>query len=88
MDQPALRLHLREQGRARIGCEDVKRGTLKAVSLNPSDGRFEDVFPVVIESEDEAAIHLNSVRVKDLDTRSIILGTRARFVGISDVVVL
>ena len=53
VQEPALRLHLTEQRRGRIRGENVERGTLQPVFLDPLSGAGEHILAVVIESEDE-----------------------------------
>src|SRR5207253_5410563 len=65
MQDSPLRLHLSKERRCRIRSKNVKCGTLQPVLFNPLRSAREYVFAVVIEAEDERAVHLNAIVMQD-----------------------
>src|SRR5215471_7109966 len=53
MQDAALGFHLPEQRGRRIGREDVKRGALQAILLNPVGGARKDILAIVIEAQNK-----------------------------------
>src|SRR5215467_12091098 len=86
MKQTAIALHLPEKWRPRIRRQDVKRCTLESIGLDPTCRTFEHVRTIVVEAEHEAAIHLNTVVVKNCDPASVILRSGTLLASVSDVV--
>src|SRR3954464_7951833 len=68
-----LALELTEQRGPGIRSQYVEGCALQSVRLDPLNGSFENVRPIVIESEHEAAVHLDSVAVEDRHTARIVL---------------
>src|SRR3981081_4809757 len=64
MKKASFRFHLAEERRSRIGREDVKSGPPQPVLFDPFRGAREDVFAVVVESENERAVHLDAIVVQ------------------------
>ena len=52
-----------------------------------STGPLEDVGPVVVEAEHEAAVHLDAVVVQQLDAAGVVVGARRLLAGVGEVVV-
>lgn len=77
MEEPPPGLHPAEERRAGVGRQDVERGALEPVRLDPGDGPVEDVGAVVVEAEDEAPVHLDPVVVEDADAACVV-GDRGR----------
>src|SRR4029077_12476873 len=67
MEDAALRLHLLERDRSRIGREDVEGRGLDALADRPLDGAAEHALVVPVHAEDEAAVdhHPEAVQAAD-----------------------
>src|SRR5438046_8073620 len=87
MQDASLSFHLAEEWRGWIRCQDVERGALQAIFLNPLRGANEHVFMVVIESQHEGSVYLNSVLMKHADAPSVVGGFGSLLMRISEVVV-
>ena len=87
MEQAAFAFHLAEQRRARIRREDVKGRAFEAIGLDPFGGALENGFVIAIETEHEAAVHLDAVFVKDADAARVIFGARRAFAGVGEIFV-
>jgi hypothetical protein len=57
--------------------QDVERRAFEPVRLDPVHRTFEDVRAILIETQDEAAVHLDPVPVKDRDSPGVVVGARA-----------
>ncbi len=85
VEEPPLGLHPPEERRAGIRRQDVERRALEPVRLDPRDGPVEDVGAVVVEAEDEAAVHLDAVVVEDPDAPRVVGGGRRLLPGVGEV---
>jgi len=66
----------------------VERRAFETVFLHPIDSCLENIFPVVVETEDEAPVYLDAVAMQHLHATGVVLGARALLPGIGNVVVL
>ena len=87
VEDPPLALHLPEQRRARIRRQDVKRGAVEPVGLDPLRHGHERVSPVAVEAHDEAAVHLDAVLVEDADATAVVLRSRRALPRVHQVLV-
>ena len=85
--QAAFSIHLMKKRRRRIRRQDVKRGALEAIFLDPISGSDEHVLAVVIETQHEGTVHLNSVVVQHSHPASVVRRLRYLLVRRSQVVV-
>src|SRR5438067_1645130 len=88
MQESALLFHLAEKWSSRVGSEYVEGSAFEPIGFDPLDGGLENILAVVIEAEDEAAVYLNAVIVKDADAAGIILGARSALMRIGEILVL
>ena len=85
VQQAPLALHPIEERRSRIGGQDVERGALEPVVFHPRRRPLEDVGTVVVETEDEARVHLDAVVVQERDAARVVIGPRALLARLFDV---
>jgi len=88
VEEPVFRLHLPEERRARVRRQYMKGGALEARGIDPLGERREDVPPIAVEADDEAAVYLDAVVVEDADAAFVILGTRRALAGGDEVLVV
>src|SRR5678816_1218611 len=72
MQDAAFRFHLAKQRGRRIWSEDVEGGALQTILFNPLRCVRENIFAIVIETEDERAVHLDAVVVENAHTAGIL----------------
>src|SRR5579864_8819906 len=87
MQDASLSFHLAEERRGWIRCQDVERGALQAVFLDPLGGANEHVFAVVIESQHEGSVDLNSIVMKHADAPRVVGSLWCLLMRISKVVI-
>ena len=85
MKKAAFLFHLTEQRRARIGGEDVEGGGFQPVGLDPFERVRKDVGAIVVEAEEEAAIHLDAVGVEEAHAAGVVLGRRRALARVGQV---
>ncbi len=76
MHDALLLVELIVERRAGVGRENVERRALEAALFDPFDRLLEHAHVVVIETEHEAAIHLDTVVVQDRDAARVVIGHR------------
>ena len=67
--------------------ENVKRRALEAILLDPLGGSRKHVLPVMIESQDERAIHLNAIVVQHADAPRIVARLRCLLPCIGEILI-
>src|SRR5262245_49696819 len=87
MQEPSLASHFLEKRRAGIRCQDVERGAFETVLFDPVNRLLEDVRSVVIESQDETAVHLDAAAMEDLHAPRIVVGSRTLLVRRGNIIV-
>ena len=74
VQQASLPFQLAEKWRARIGGQNVKGRALQSMLFHPVDGSFEYLRAIMIEAEDKAAVDLNPMIVKQVDSTPVLTG--------------
>src|SRR5262245_3759410 len=88
MKQPAFRLHLPEKRGAGIGGQDMKRGALEPILLDPFSSAAEHIGAIMVEAQDKAAVDLDAVLVKYFHAARVLIGAWTFFLCRHDVLVL
>src|ERR1700726_963619 len=87
MQDSSLHLHLTKQRCGRVWGEDVKGGAFQAVRFDPFRGAGEEGFAVVIESQNERSVDLDTIVVQDAPPPRVVAGLRRLFVRVGKIVV-
>lgn len=87
MEQAAFGFHLTKKRRGGIRSENVEGSAFETIGFDPVGGASEDVFVVVVEAEDEGAVHLNAVVVKQAYAAGVVGGFGSFFAGFGEILV-
>src|SRR5438132_1654215 len=76
MQQPAFGFQLFKEWRARIRRQDMKGRALQTVFLDPARSLFEHIRAILVKAQNKAAVHLDSILMKDSHPARIVIRPR------------